>query len=200
MAMYYYNPPELDEDGNPFPPFVFSSSGTERSVMAHRYWKREVIPYVVEELFDKFGKPIVDRKTGKQKCIMGRKSEWVLDEKLNAELDAGQRVKPNNVLHLTKTEWNDLQQNKHRKFLKHLVSGEDAQRKERQSLEELKKQQFEEIEREKRLIEEERNSLRAVREERDRLKAEIEAEIETLRAAGDSKRRGPGRPRKDELR
>lgn len=181
MATYYYNPPELDADGTPFPPFVFEYSGDLRVVMAHKYWKMVKQPYVIERYFDKQGKPVINRETGEQSVLRGFRTAWVLDDEKNALLAAGKLVPPDNIVTFGRQEWKDLQQSKHRKFLQHLVSKESMDKKERQNFEELKRAQFEEIEREKKLIEQERLELRAVRAEREALKAEMTAEIAEIR-------------------
>src|SRR5882672_10137670 len=121
---YFYNPPKEDVDGKPFPPFVFAQSGHAMVVCAHRYWKRISQPYVIERFFDKQGNPEIDTSTGQPKVLMGKRTAYVLDDEMNAKLDKGEIPPPDNVLHFSRSQWNDMQQSKHAKFMRHLVSEE----------------------------------------------------------------------------
>lgn len=200
MATYYYNPPETDEEGKPFPPLVFESDGDTRIVMAHRYWKPMQEEYIVEILMDKFGRPRLDPK-GKEIVIKQKKTVYVLDEEMNARVDSGEILKPSNSFQLSKYEFDLLKQQRYAKFREHIVSEESLTRAHRKNLADMRKQQWEEMETEKRQLEEERAAYRAkLRAEMNPDKTLGDEVRETLDASGDHLpvKRAPGRPRKED--
>ncbi len=191
-GIYYYNPPELTDEGTPFPPLVFESNGTEKVVMSpHLYWHRISQKYLIEKVWDSVKKEYeIDTKTGKPREIYGYRSAWVLDEEQNKRLKAGEIGKPDNSIAMSKIDLSLVKQPRYAPMNRYLVSQDSVFKKERRSLEELKKQHLEEFENERKLIEQERDELKRVREKTRNERLKIEAE---LAAVEQDKRKSLGR-------
>jgi hypothetical protein len=183
MATYYYNPPELTEEGEPFPPLVLESNGNTKVVCAHKYWERFDDKYLIELEYDKFGKPVMDPKRNVQKGRYGIKSSYRLDAKRNAEMEAGKIGKPENFIDLTALDWACLTADRYRSFRPHLIAKEKIERDSRRSLEALRKAQYEENENERKLMEAEREELKRLRAERKALIQQEAAEVAAMKSS-----------------
>lgn len=181
MAIYFYNPPEKTEDGEDFPPFIIELNGDCRVVMAHKYWKRVDEKYVIELLFDKHGKPKLDPKTGKQLAQKGIKSSWVLDKELNDKLAKGEIKPPDNMIDLSNNELLLLAAAKYAPFMKYMVSQASQMRKQKQSFEQMRKAQMEEIEQERQEIERTKQQMKAQRDQMEKELAAQQAELAELK-------------------
>lgn len=181
MALYFYNPPEQTDEGMDYPPFVLDHSSEEIIAMSpHKYWKKEVQPYVIEAFYHPItGTPIIDSRTQKPKVLMGRKTVWILDEKKNALMAEGKIQKPYNGVHFNSAMLKRLEDNAFDHVRPYLLSQAEQSKQERESFVVLRKQQAIEFEKERRELEEERARIRA-----------LSAEMKEVRQAMEKEKRG----------